>query len=230
MNTTNGGDSSSSSDKGLVTETKLEVMTDLASQKHALSERKRRKQINGHYNSLRQFFPRLLKSDKASVLAETVNHLKELKTIITNITSSQEDGDSRPSIFIPGENDEATVNYCNNGVQATICCDDRADLNQNLMEAIQSVGGKVVKAEIATVGGRTKVEVVVEWPECNRAKEDVLLLRRALKAVVENRIFGRTGFVGHVFTEPEFIGLGRKSDIYEKIETMLADGLVARSY
>lgn len=168
------------------------------------------------------------------MLTETVRRLKELKTIITNITQSYDDGDSRSSFFIPGENDEASANYCDDGgnkatVQATICCDDRPDLNQDLLEAIQSVGGKVVKAEIATVGGRTKVEVVVEWPECNVGEEDVLLLRRALKAVVENRVLGRTAFAGRVFTEPEFIGLGRKPDAYEKIETMLADGLVVRT-
>lgn len=48
---------SSLSDGGLV----VKETSESSSQKHALSERKRRKRINAHYDSLRQFFPRLHK-------------------------------------------------------------------------------------------------------------------------------------------------------------------------
>ncbi|KAI3736541.1 hypothetical protein L2E82_26381 [Cichorium intybus] len=207
-NKMNSGSSSSSSVGGIVKLTKLKMTSELASQKHAFSERKRRKRINCHYDSLRQLFPRLLKSDKASVLAETVRRLKELKKMVADIAPSHGDGERYPgngsgrSFFIPGENDEMIVSYVassnKTAVRAIVCCEDRPSLNQDLTEAIHSVRGKAVKAEMATVGGRTKAEVVVEWPECGGGREeDVGLLRRALKAVVENRVLGRTGLIGH---------------------------------
>nr|XP_043638130.1 transcription factor bHLH30-like [Erigeron canadensis] len=187
--------------------TKLNVMTKLASKKHALSERKRRKRINGHYDSLRKFFPRLLKNDKASVLTETVRHLKELKSMVANVALLHDDKErcSDKSTFIPNEKDEVSINFYDSGdkiaIQATICCEDRPELNQELTEAIRSVHGKAVKAEMATVGGRTKVEVNVEWRECSgRGEEYVGMLKRTLKAVMENRIMVKTKLTDHIFT------------------------------
>ncbi|KAI3685779.1 hypothetical protein L6452_35037 [Arctium lappa] len=199
------GDSNSSSVGGglIITTTKLRATIELAAQKHAFSERKRRKRINSHYDSLRQFFPRLLKV--------------ELKKLVAD------DEGGGCSFFIPGENDEMTVEYCGSGsnkkvVRATICCEDRPGLNQDLTETIQSVGGKAVKAEMATVGGRTKAKVVVEWPESGGGgEEDVETLKRALKAVVENRVLGRSRLMG---TEPEF-------KVYEN---GLAQGLIMKNH
>ncbi|XP_076893947.1 putative transcription factor bHLH107 [Bidens hawaiensis] len=293
----NGGDSSSSIDEGLVEVTKLEEIADLVSRKHALSERKRRKRINNHYDSLRRLFPRLLKvssktcispcirdtntchidnqdniypqinvcftytllqTDKASVLSETVRCLKELKNMVAGIALSQEFGDrwthkkARQLFCIPSETDEVLVSYCDNGdktiAQAIICCEDRPDLNRGLMEAVKSVRGKAVKAEMATVCGRTKVDMLVEWPKCGDRGGDVGLLRRALTAMVENKIIGRTEFMscestktcwtefmGHDSTEPEFIGLSRKfvdgvrPNLYDETEIGYADGLIVRS-
>ncbi|XP_076888713.1 putative transcription factor bHLH107 [Bidens hawaiensis] len=227
----NGGDSSSSIDEGLVKVTKQEEMAELVSRKHALSERKRRRRINNHYDSLRRLFPRLLKTDKASVLSETVGCLKELKNMVAGIALSQEFGDrwTHKLFCIPSETDEVSVSYCDNGdktiARAIICCEDRLDLNRGLMEAVKSVCGKAVKAEMATVGGRTKVDMLVEWPKCGDRGGDVGLLRRALTAVVDNKILGRTWtdfmgresteprwteLMGYESTEPELIGLGRK--------------------
>ncbi|XP_024962379.1 transcription factor bHLH131-like [Cynara cardunculus var. scolymus] len=234
------GDSYSSTVQGLTTTTKLRTMLELAAQKHAFSERKRRKRINNHYDSLRQFFPRLLKTDKASVLTETVRRLKELKNMVVDVSQSHDDGGrcsgngSQRSFFIPDENDEMTVRYCGSGnnktVRVIICCEDRPGLIQDMTETIQSVHGKAVKAEMATVGGRTKAEVVVEWPECGGGGEDdVESLKRALKAVVENRVLGQSRLMGNGCTEPELIGLGRGPKVYDQRENRLADGLIIRS-
>ncbi|KAI3819879.1 hypothetical protein L1987_13731 [Smallanthus sonchifolius] len=238
-NNINAGDSSSSIDGGLVSVMKQEEMTASATKKHALSERKRRKRINNHYDSLRRFFPQLLKTDKASVLSETVRHIKELKNMVADLAPSHcSNNISRQPFFVPGEKDEVTVSYCDGSdkttVRAIICCDDRPDLNQGLTEAIRSVCGKVVKAEMTTVGGRTKVDVVVEWPQFGGGA-DVGLLRRALKAVVENQILFRSGFVGHGPTEPGCVGLGLgfvdccRPDLFDQTENGFVDGLISRS-
>ncbi|CAH9111083.1 unnamed protein product [Cuscuta europaea] len=74
-----------------------------------------------------------------------------------------------------------------------ICCEDRPGLNRELSEAVHSVNGRVVKAEMATVGGRTKVDVVVRWYSDQGGgdrEKDLTSLRRALKVVVDNRSLG----------------------------------------
>ncbi|KAM0067157.1 hypothetical protein Hdeb2414_s0002g00057621 [Helianthus debilis subsp. tardiflorus] len=159
----------------------------------------------------------MLQTDKASVLTETVQHLKKLKNMVANIMTSHEDGDGYSMcqpIFIPGEYDEMSISYCDNGdkttVRAIICCEDRPDLNHGLTKAIRSANGKAVMAEMATVGGRTKMDMVVEWPQCRDIGEDIGLLRRALKAVVEDQILGRAKVMGHGSIEPDFIALGRR--------------------
>ncbi|MFS7952974.1 hypothetical protein Hanom_Chr07g00613231 [Helianthus anomalus] len=158
----------------------------------------------------------MLQIDKASVLTETVQNLNKLKNMVTNIVTTHEDGDGcsmcQP-IFIPSEYDEMSISYCDNGgkttVRAIICCEDRPGLNHGLKKAIQLAHGKAVMAEMATVGGRTKIDMVVEWPQCRDIGEDIGLLRRALKAVVEDKILGRAKVMGHGSIEPDFIALGR---------------------
>ncbi|KAK6792535.1 hypothetical protein RDI58_011616 [Solanum bulbocastanum] len=155
---------------------------------HAVAERKRRERVNSHLHTLKKLFPYLPKKDKPRVLTEAVTQLKELRK---NVAQQLE----LSSLFIPSENDVVIINYCGNineerTVKATICCEDRSSLNRDLSSAIRSVQGRVIKAEMATVGGRTKVELVVVLGKANGGEKDVGQLKRALKAVVENRALG----------------------------------------
>lgn len=89
----------------------------------------------------------------------------------------------------PDESDEASLSYCDGErklVQATVCCEDRPGLNRDLARAVRSVRAKAVRAEMTTVGGRTKNVVVVQFGG-GGGEEDVRALKRALNAVVENR-------------------------------------------
>ncbi|WMV26897.1 hypothetical protein MTR67_020282 [Solanum verrucosum] len=155
---------------------------------HAVAERKRRERINSHLHTLKKLFPYLPKKDKPRVLTEAVTQLKELRK---NVAQQLE----LSSLFIPSENDVVIINYCDNineerTVIATICCEDRPSLNRDLSSAIRSVQGRVIKAEMATVGGRTKAELVVVLGKANGGEKDVGQLKRALKAVVEKRALG----------------------------------------
>lgn len=129
-----------------------------------------------------------MQKDKPRVLTEAVTQLKELRK---NVAQQLE----LSSLFIPSENDVVIINYCDNineerTVKITICCEDRPGLNRDLSSAIISVQGRVIKAEMATVGGRTKAELVVVLGKANGGEKDVGQLKRALKAVVENRALG----------------------------------------
>ncbi|KAK3038325.1 hypothetical protein RJ639_031421 [Escallonia herrerae] len=184
--------------------------SDEAAKRHALAERERRVRIKRHFDTLRHLFPNLLKTDKASLLTEAVRRVKELKQVVADLVARQEkeqcsSGSTTGSLlsyFLPSEDDEFTVSYCNGGaegktVKATVCCEDRPCLNRDLTAAVRSVRGTMVRVEMATVGGRTKAVVVVVWRGCGGGgEEDVETLRRALKAVVEDRALGSSGYLG----------------------------------
>ncbi|RDX93955.1 Transcription factor bHLH30, partial [Mucuna pruriens] len=178
-----------------------------ACKSHREAERRRRQRINAHLSTLRSLLPNAAKSDKASLLGEVVEHVKRLRKEADDVacgesssSCSAEPGSVRSEAWpFPGECDEATVSYCDGDdgeprrVKATVCCEDRAGLNRDMAQAIRSVRAKPVRAEMMTVGGRTKSVVVIEWPakDGGEAKEvegeEVGALERALKAVVENR-------------------------------------------
>ncbi|KOM43134.1 hypothetical protein LR48_Vigan05g073800 [Vigna angularis] len=65
---------------------------------------------------------------------------------------------------VPSETDEITVlstggDYGNDGrmvFKASLCCEDRSDLIPDLIEILNSLHLKTLKAEMATLGGRTR--------------------------------------------------------------------------
>ncbi|XP_023546949.1 transcription factor bHLH30-like [Cucurbita pepo subsp. pepo] len=174
-----------------------------ASRSHKEAERRRRQRINSHLSTLRTLLPNTTKTDKASLLAEVVSHVKELRRRATEVahrSADQCDGDGGkvPWAF-PSEEDEATLCYCDNEnrlMRATVCCDERSGLNRDLIQAIRSVHARVVRAEMMTLGGRTKNVVVLEWSDGGDGggrEEAFVGLRRALKAVVENQAQNLSG-------------------------------------
>lgn len=152
-----------------------------------------------------------LQSDKASLLAEVVQHVKRLRKQADDVahgdsscSGEQSSVDSEPWPF-PGESDEATLSYCDGcdegepkRMRVTLCCEDRPGLNRDLTQAIGSVRAKAVRAKMMTIGGRTKSVVVIQWPDdgggdAKKEDEEVRALERALKAVIENRALVGSG-------------------------------------
>ncbi|XP_034675965.1 transcription factor bHLH30-like [Vitis riparia] len=180
--------------------TKVEGKSTAACNSHSEAERRRRQRINAHLSTLRTLLPNTTKTDKASLLAEVVRHVTELRKRAADVAEQNGDGccsgGGSESWTFPGETDEVTLGYYEGDerlIKATLCCEDRPSLNRDLTQAIGSVRARVVRAEMATVGGRTKSVVVMQWGGGGEA--ELGNLRRALKAVVENRAsgFGSTG-------------------------------------
>lgn len=189
---TDGGDDSTTNSAS-----RVETKSGLAWKSHKEAERRRRQRINAHLSTLRTLLPNTTKTDKASLLAEVVNHVKELSKQAADV--ARQDGDvcssgleAEPWPF-PGESDEATLCYCDSEekklMKATLCCEDRPGLNMDLARAIRSVRARVVRAEMMTIGGRTKSVLVLQWAG-NRGLDEIEVLKRALKAVMENRASG----------------------------------------
>ncbi|XP_061350075.1 transcription factor bHLH30-like [Gastrolobium bilobum] len=235
---------------------KTERKSTEACKSHREAERRRRQRINAHLSTLRSLLPNSAKSDKASLLAEVVQHVKRLRIQADDVARCHE-GDSSSSCSsgggggggresdsvrsvadaepwpFPGESDEATLSYCDGDdgeprrMKATVCCEDRPGLNRDLTQAIRSVRAKAVRAEMMTVGGRTKSVVVIQWPDGGggnaRKEEEVGALERALKAVIDNRALVGSGM------GPVVLGQKRARDSYDSPTSEVDCAFVSRN-
>lgn len=156
-----------------------------ASRSHSEAERRRRERINTHLATLRSLLPSPTKTDKASLLAEVIDHVKCLKKQAADVAGGP----------LPTDVDELSVALdLSRGegglaIRASICCDDRPDLFSDFTETLETLGLKTVRAEIATLAGRVKNELIMTRREdCKDTKESspsVSRVQEALKAVLE---------------------------------------------
>ncbi|GAA0145063.1 basic helix-loop-helix transcription factor [Lithospermum erythrorhizon] len=168
-----------------------------ASKSHSEAERRRRERINNHLNKLRSILPNTTKTDKASLLAEVIQHVKELRKQASIIAET---------CAIPAEIDELTVenepaNEDGNNkfvIKASLCCEDRADLLQDLIKTLKALKLRTIKAEITTLGGRVKNVLFItsedddlnnnnngEDQEHQQLQYCINSIQEALKAVIE---------------------------------------------
>ncbi|XP_074383492.1 transcription factor bHLH30-like isoform X1 [Apium graveolens] len=162
-----------------------------ASKSHSEAERRRRERINNHLAKLRSLLPSTTKTDKASLLAEVIQHVKELKRQTSIISEST---------LVPTEMDELIID--NNAdeegrlvIKASICCEDRIDLLPDLMKTLKALRLRTLKAEITTLGGRVKNVLFItgdddEGLRMNYEQEtpyecSISTIEEALKAVME---------------------------------------------
>ncbi|KAK7252429.1 hypothetical protein RIF29_36357 [Crotalaria pallida] len=169
-----------------------------AAKKHSEAEKRRRNLINAKYNVLRGYLPTLInqhqnsssvlaigneynrvKTDKASILVETIKQFEKLEKGVQGVE-------------IPSKEEVFTSEECNNNnqkqglVKATMSCEVRATLKADIKRAMELVKAKVVKAEVVTMGGRTRIVMWVQGLVAG--KEGVKMLRRTLKDVMHKPI------------------------------------------
>ncbi|XP_059648615.1 transcription factor bHLH30-like [Cornus florida] len=159
-----------------------------ASKSHSEAERRRRERINNHLAKLRSLLPSTTKTDKASLLAEVIQHVKELKRHTSEIAESSP---------VPTEDDELTVDeYDEDGkfmIKASLCCEDRPDLLPDLIKTLKALRLRTLKAEITTLGGRVKNVLFVTGDDQDSNGGDLQQqqqcstssIQEALKAVME---------------------------------------------
>lgn len=156
----------------------------LALRNHSEAERRRRERINAHLTTLRGLIPGTAKMDKAALLAEVVNQVKELRDHVTEVTRGT---------LMPTDIDELKVEQEGHddensfSIRASLCCDFKTELLSDIRETIEALPLKTVRAEIATLGSRmVNVFVIVG---CNADEEGSQLLvdsvRKALRSVLD---------------------------------------------
>ncbi|KAK6921791.1 Myc-type, basic helix-loop-helix (bHLH) domain [Dillenia turbinata] len=156
-----------------------------ASKSHSEAERRRRERINTHLAKLRSLLPSTTKTDKASLLAEVIQHVKELKRQTSLIAETSP---------VPTESDELSVDATDEDgkfiIKASLCCEDRSDLLPDLIRTLKALRLRTLKAEITTLGGRVKNVLFITGEEDpNNADQQqqysVSSVQEALKAVME---------------------------------------------
>ncbi|KAK7290764.1 hypothetical protein RIF29_05432 [Crotalaria pallida] len=168
----------------------LSEITDAISQKdralaamknHKEAEKRRRERINSHLNELRTLLPCNSKTDKASLLAKVVQRVKELKQQTSSITDLQ---------TLPSETDEITILSAGGSgdgrliLKASLCCEDRSDLIPDLIEILNSLHLKTLKAEMVTLGGRTR-NVLVVAADKEHSVESIHFIQNSFKSLLE---------------------------------------------
>lgn len=167
-----------------------------ASKSHSEAERRRRERINNHLAKLRSLLPSTTKTDKASLLAEVIQHVRELKRQTSLIAETSP---------VPTEIDELTVDTAEDDedgkfvIKASLCCEDRSDLLPELIKTLKALRLKTVKAEITTLGGRIKNVLFItgeeHWSSSSSSSSSngdqqqqqycISSIQEALKAVME---------------------------------------------
>lgn len=160
----------------------------------------------------------MMQTDKASLLAEAVRCVRELKKTTTELAAMGETDDGgfsyaagtsggggvrETKYMFPSETDELKLSYVGEeeeeswgaaggggNLKAALCCEDRPEIITELVRALKTVEGKVVRAEMATVGGRIKCVLWVHVEGLNNGggkggEEVAAAVRRALKVVVD---------------------------------------------
>uniref|UniRef100_A0A0D6R7H8 BHLH domain-containing protein n=1 Tax=Araucaria cunninghamii TaxID=56994 RepID=A0A0D6R7H8_ARACU len=166
----------------------LEAKAVAASKSHSEAERRRRERINSHLATLRTLLPSTTKTDKASLLAEVIDHVKDLKRRASEIAKGNPVPTDVDELRVEADADDKT----SEGrilIKASLCCDDRPDLLADLNRTLLSLRLKTVKAEISTLGGRMKNVFFVTTSEQISGKDQespsVNCVQEALRAVME---------------------------------------------
>ncbi|GMI80889.1 hypothetical protein like AT2G40200 [Hibiscus trionum] len=154
------------------------------SKSHSEAEKRRRDRINAQLAALRKLIPMSNKMDKATLLGSAIEQVKDLKRKASEINKA---------FTIPTETDEVIVD-CNVPedkmlMRASVCCDDRPEVFAELIRVLKGMRLSIVNAEISSVGGRIKNDLIV--CDNNRDKEGVSVSMSSLKQslnVVVNRI------------------------------------------
>nr|DAD21184.1 TPA_asm: hypothetical protein HUJ06_022647 [Nelumbo nucifera] len=127
--------------------------------------------------------------DKASLLAEVISHVKELKKNATEASKGS---------VIPMDVDEVRVEPHGDGcdgrsflITASLCCDYRPELLADIRQVLDTFHLKTIRAEISTLGSRVKNVFVMTSHEegiTDNATEVCHLvssIEQALKSVIQ---------------------------------------------
>lgn len=104
--------------------------------------------------------------DKATLLAEVINQVKELKTTATQACEG---------FHIPMDTNEVKLEILENNMntdgslllRASLCCEYTSELSSDIRQAIKNLSVQLLKSEISTLGSRVKIVFLITTKEMN---------------------------------------------------------------
>ncbi|XP_047981231.1 transcription factor BHLH42 isoform X2 [Salvia hispanica] len=134
---------------------------------HVLAERRRREKLNERFVVLRSMVPFVTKMDKASILADTIEYLKQLKRRIQQLEAESErnarrrekcrlrtDMSKRPKVGATVE-----VSIIESDALVDISCVDKSGLLLDLMQMLRDLGLHVTTAHSSINNGTFNAEL-----------------------------------------------------------------------
>jgi hypothetical protein len=127
----------------------------------------------------RLFGSRSLQTDKASLLAEVIEHVKELKRQTSAVLEGEEPAAAARQHLqlLPTEADDLAVDAAEDGdgrlvVRASLCCEDRVGLIPDIARALAALRLRAHRAEIATLGGRVRNVLLITTADDEDEEEE----------------------------------------------------------
>lgn len=181
----------------MATEDRSDERTATASKSHSQAEKRRRDRINAQLATLRKLIPKSEKMDKAALLGSVIDHVKDLKRQAMEVSD----------VFtVPTEVDEVTVDcefdqglVPNNTIKtpenifikASVCCEDRPELFSELIRALQGLKLTTIRADMASLSGRTK-SILVLCSKDDKNSVCISTLKQSLKVVLSRIVSSST--------------------------------------
>ncbi|PWA74043.1 ACT domain, Myc-type, basic helix-loop-helix (bHLH) domain protein [Artemisia annua] len=145
---------------------------------HSEAERRRRERINAHLDTLRGLVPCNNKMDKATLLAEVIRQIKQLKVNATQASTG---------LLMPEDVDEVKIEKLDqlsvNGsiiFHASFGCKHRPELLTDVRKALVDLKVHMERAQLSYLGDHVKI--IFDF----MANEDLVTsVREALTAVIE---------------------------------------------
>ncbi|ONK71778.1 uncharacterized protein A4U43_C04F12290 [Asparagus officinalis] len=141
---------------------------------HVLSERRRREKLNEKFLILRSLVPSISKVDKASILGDTIDYVKELKRRVEELESCKERGEveareRRKNLEVAEETSDSHRNYEGTNRRTALANKRKAcDIEENKIEHDHWFRSKdnAVDINITMIEKEILLEMNCPWRDC----------------------------------------------------------------
>ncbi|CBI34590.3 unnamed protein product, partial [Vitis vinifera] len=139
---------------------------------HVEAERQRREKLNHRFYALRAVVPNVSRMDKASLLADAVSYIHELKTKIDDLETKLREEVRKPKAY-GAIRMEVDVKIIGSEAMIRVQCPDLNYPSAILMDALRDLDLRVLHASVSSVKELMLQDVVVRIPEGLTSEESM---------------------------------------------------------